>query len=221
MEKEEQAKKKEERARFKRIVVVSGIVIVGVAGFTLVYVFAQDALGQHDLDQNLTNGLFFAFLTLALFLIAIPVVIRLHWEDVVNKSEFTAEDWASRLRALVTASLTIILLVFILTWFATPGRLEIQVTTTTGTGANATTNTTVQLHPFVKIFVDAFVVVIAFYFPTAAAQSIAKTLKGEPPKTKPDAGGGSKDKGAKNGPVAAAVAQPDGQALTPPPVTPL
>ena len=165
------------RDRFLRVALVTGLVLAGVAAFTAVYVAAQIALGKPDLDRNLTNGLFFAFLVLALFMIAIPVVVRLHWEDVEKDEQFTADDWATRLRALMTVSLTIILLVFVLAWFATPERLVVQVTTTSGTGTNATQNSTVQLHPFVKVFVDAFMVVVAFYFPTAAAQSIAKTLK--------------------------------------------
>ncbi len=82
----------------------------------------------------------------------------------------------TRLRTLITVSLTIVLLVFALTWFFSPGRLQVSSTTgnvVAGAVSNATT-----LHPFVRAFVDLYTVVIAFYFPTTAAQSIASTWKG-------------------------------------------
>jgi len=163
---------------FKRVVLVVGAIVAGIAIFTGAFTVAQFGLGHQDLQANLTNGLFLSFIVLAVLIVVAPVAVRMFDEDVAQKPRTTHEDWMMRLRTLITVSLTIILLVIVLTWFSVPDRIETQTTTTTTDASGNTTSTIrLELRPFVNVFFNTYAVVIAFYFSASAVQSVAATWK--------------------------------------------
>lgn len=158
-------------------------IVAGVVIGTLAYAAVQTIiLGRETLYTNIINGLFFVLVGLAVLIVVAPVVVKLFKEDVTGQETSDADSWMTRIRTLVTVSLTIILLVFVLTWFTSPERLSVetmipgQVGEPMNASSNATAGSTVGLHPFVKVFFDAYTVVIAFYFSTSAAQTIANKL---------------------------------------------
>lgn len=169
---------KERLSKGWNVVLVVGTLAGLVFAVTAAYALIQFAAGRTDLDKNIVNGLLFSFISLAVLMIVAPTVIKLYEEALGRGDESKETEWLTRLRTLITVSLTIVILVFALTWFFAPDRLQAPILGGTSGGANASAaNASIPLHPFVRAVMDVYVVVIAFYFPTAAAQSIVNSLK--------------------------------------------
>ncbi len=152
--------------------VVAPVLVIVVVLIAVQMLFFQ----QTGFVAALTTALVYTFLGVALFVVVGPTLLKLYREDLKNTGTPDAEEWSTRLRTLITVAMTIVLLVFVLVWATNPEIMETQGGAQDGAAqaANQTANSSLQLRPFVRAFFDAFMVVIAFYFPTAAAESILK-----------------------------------------------
>ena len=169
------------------------IILATAVGIVLYVLLAATFFGAKDLRRTVVDGLFFEFTGIALLMLITPTAVHLFREDTAKSSPGLesapppeavkpnsspdAAFWLTRMRTIVTVALSIVLLVFAITWFVEPSQLQVVNPAPGSGGGNATGNGTVVLSPFVKAFFDVYVIVIAFYFTTAAAESIATIAK--------------------------------------------
>ena len=180
---------KHPRSYLRIIVILLGI-ISPVLIFVTLFVLIQMGQGHSDFVRNLTDALFFNLLGLAIMVIVGPTAIKLADEDASPPTYGKPEDWTVRMRTLLAVSLTLVMLIFVLIWFSAPERL--LVTASVGSYANQTSNETLnqtisqnttynqtpQLNPFVASFLDIYKIVVGFFSGAVAAETVAKTLKG-------------------------------------------
>ncbi|UCD92444.1 MAG: hypothetical protein JSV43_00480 [Methanobacteriota archaeon] len=139
--------------------------------------------GDDNLYGNFLEGLFMVLLVLSILVILIPIAVKFWREEVRKTDEETVEKWMTRLRTIITITLTLVLLVFVVTWIKSPEVLEVRQPSTVpsenGTNAtgNVTQNVTVGLNPFVNAFFGVYAVVIAFYFTASAIDNTAEKVK--------------------------------------------
>ncbi|TET91196.1 MAG: hypothetical protein E3J35_04275 [Methanomassiliicoccales archaeon] len=156
-------------------------VIIAIFFFLAVIAYPawQFYRGYKDFLENLVSGLFIVVVALSILVILIPTGMKFIREDILGEEDQKPEKWMTRLRTVVTVALTLVLLVFVLTWIKSPETLEVQqpsAVTPNGTSndtGNVTQTWKVELHPFVQSFFGVYAVVIAFYFTVSGAQSIA------------------------------------------------
>lgn len=166
-------------------VIVLIIIVFVVAA--IIYPVVQYFRGDEDIFTNMINGLFIIVLMLSIFMIVIPTGMKFLREDIKGRMEVKPEKWMTRLRTVVTVTLTLVMLIFVLTWLKTPEVLEVQQTTPNLSGGatnvsgnftgNATLATKIELHPFVKSFFDVYTIVIMFYFGVSGLESVTDKLK--------------------------------------------